>query len=240
MSEKIYTIPVNDAFDKGSECPICSLYQELEQNAVEFITDTAYMQDDIRMETDEKGFCEKHISMMLLQKNRLGIALMLKTHLDRQIRNGKKASEKPVKIHSLLKKEPNPAADWAENAQSQCFVCDRINLTFPVYLDSVLYLYKRDPEFRKKYEGCKGFCQKHYAMLLRKGQEVLSQKEFDSFYQLTANLYFNNLQRLSDDLDWFCDKFDYRYHDAPWKDSKDAIERGIVKTNSILPDDKKK
>lgn len=36
------------------------------------------------------------------------------------------------------------------------------------------------------------------------------------------------------DLDWYIDKFDYRYKDEPWKNSKDAIERTITKTNSIL------
>ena len=30
MKEKIYTIPVNDAFDKDCECPLCAMYQELE------------------------------------------------------------------------------------------------------------------------------------------------------------------------------------------------------------------
>ena len=28
MKEKIYTIPVNDAFDKDCECPLCAMYQE--------------------------------------------------------------------------------------------------------------------------------------------------------------------------------------------------------------------
>ena len=36
MKEKIYTIPVNDAFDKDCECPLCAMYQELENNAVEY------------------------------------------------------------------------------------------------------------------------------------------------------------------------------------------------------------
>ncbi len=28
------------------------------------------------------------------------------------------------------------------------------------------------------------------------------------------------MQRLSDDLDWFCDKFDYRNKDADWRTSR--------------------
>ena len=34
MKEKIYTIPVNDAFDMDCECPICSMREKLEMEAV--------------------------------------------------------------------------------------------------------------------------------------------------------------------------------------------------------------
>ena len=32
---------------------------------------------------------------------------------------------------------------------------------------------------------------------------------------------------LKEDVSWFCKKFDYRYEDEPWKNSKDAVERAI-------------
>ena len=34
-------------------------------------------------------------------------------------------------------------------------------------------------------------------------------------------------EKLNDDISWFCKKFDYRYDDEPWYDSKDAVERAI-------------
>ena len=45
-------------------------------------------------------------------------------------------------------------------------------------------------------------------------------------------IYLENMKRVRDDLDWFIDKFDYRNVDAPWKNSKDALPRTIIKTNS--------
>ena len=36
MKEKLYTIPINDAFAMDSECPICAMKTILENNAVEF------------------------------------------------------------------------------------------------------------------------------------------------------------------------------------------------------------
>ena len=48
-------------------------------------------------------------------------------------------------------------------------------------------------------------------------------------------------KRLAEELDWFADKFDYRFKDAPWKNSKDSIPRAMIKTIGIMEiDDKKK
>ena len=46
-----------------------------------------------------------------------------------------------------------------------------------------------------------------------------------------------SLQRVTDDLAWFCDKFDYKNKDADWKNSKDAIQRGIQKSAGGYPAD---
>ena len=56
MKEQLYTIPVNDAFDADCECPICYVYQELQNSAIDFVMGTSYMEDDVRMETDKNRF----------------------------------------------------------------------------------------------------------------------------------------------------------------------------------------
>ena len=43
MKEKIYTIPVTDAFRQDCECPICVLEKDLEDKAVEFILGPSLM-----------------------------------------------------------------------------------------------------------------------------------------------------------------------------------------------------
>ena len=79
MKEVLYTIPVNDAFDADCECPICAMYNSLEEDAIQFVMGPSYMEDDIRAKTDETGFCDHHIRMMYVNQNRLGLALMLST-----------------------------------------------------------------------------------------------------------------------------------------------------------------
>ena len=81
MEEKIYTIPVNDAFDKKEGCPFCELYKMLENNELDIILGASMMEPDIRIKTNEQGFCKKHFEKMFNMKNRLGLALMLESHL---------------------------------------------------------------------------------------------------------------------------------------------------------------
>ena len=241
MAEKLYTIPVNDAFDKNSECPICSMYKKLEDDSISFMMGPSYMEDDIRMETDKLGFCKNHMQMLAVQKNRLGLALILKTHLDRQYKEAEELGKKAMRAPSFLKKkEEEPLVSWSKEKTQDCYICNRIAITFPHYIDTTLKLYKKDPEFRGKYKSCKGFCQEHLGLLLEEGQRVLGEKDYPEFKETTVKLYLDNIRRLSEDLDWFADKFDYLHRNDPWKNSRDAIERAVVKTNGLLPPEDEK
>ncbi len=64
MKEQLYTIPVNDAFAVDCECPVCSMYDSLEHDAIEFTMGPSYMEDDIRMETNKIGFCSHHVKQL--------------------------------------------------------------------------------------------------------------------------------------------------------------------------------
>lgn len=239
MEEKLYTVPVNDAFDLDTECPVCALYDKLENDAIEFMMGPSYMEDDIRMETNRLGFCKAHLRMLLEQRNRLGLSLILKTHLDRQAQDCSEFVGKKIKPRALLKKDESPIGAWARKTTKSCYICERIEKIFPHYLGTILYLYKKEPEFVNKYKASKGFCQEHLADLIETGRGALSGDKLQEFCDTTIELYLNNIKRVSQDLDWFANKFDYRYKDAPWKNSRDAIERAAVKTNGIpVPENK--
>lgn len=55
----------------------------------------------------------------------------------------------------------------------------------------------------------------------------------DSFISELNQLYLENMKRVRDDLSWFVDKFDYRFKDEPWKNSKDALPRTLIKVNGL-------
>ena len=238
MKEKIFTIPVNDAFDKDSECPICEMYRELERNAVEYTMGPSYMEDDIRAKTDEMGFCEKHVIDVYNMENRLGFAWVMKTHMDKIIYDMEKLAQQPVKGKTLFSKvKPNGVAEYAEKLKCSCFVCDRIENTFMRYIDTVLYLYKTDKDFKNKYEECKGFCVSHYGLLIEQASQKLSGNVFETFVNKTNKIYIENMKRVRDDVEWFINKFDHKYANEPWKNAKDSLPRATTKTTSVLQEE---
>ena len=81
MREKIYTIPLNEAYETDCECPLCLLEKKIESEAVEYTLGAAMMEPDFRIESNEKGFCNKHYSMLFSKPNKLSLALVLETHL---------------------------------------------------------------------------------------------------------------------------------------------------------------
>ena len=54
MKEKLYTIPVNEAFDVKDECPFCYAERELERDTLDFVlgAGASYMESDFRELTD--------------------------------------------------------------------------------------------------------------------------------------------------------------------------------------------
>ncbi|MDD6035434.1 MAG: DUF6062 family protein [Lachnospiraceae bacterium] len=233
MKEQLYTIPVNEAFEQDCECPVCAMLRSLEKASIEYTLGPSYMEDDVRMVTDKVGFCPVHIKELYKQQNRLGLALILKTHMDRMIKEAERLSEKGSAGGGLFKKkEDAPVVEYMKKLNDSCFVCERVNKVFERYLATVFYLYEREEEFRRKFSQAKGFCNKHYALLYEQAPLQLSGKLSVEFCETLSKIYLENMKRVRDELDWFIDKFDYRYADAPWKNSRDALPRAILKINS--------
>lgn len=236
MKEKIYTIPVNDAFTSDCECPICVMYKTLEDNSVEYTMGPSYMEDDVRAQTDKLGFCDKHIKQVYHMDNRLGMAWVMKTHFDKTIEDVRKLQGKVSHSGSFFKKssDGSPLLDYLHKLNTSCFICDRIENVFARYIDTIFMLWEEGGEFREKYRSSKGFCNVHYEILMREAPRKLRGKELDEFTTITDKLYLDNMERVRDDIAWFINKFDYKYKDEPWKNARDSVIRSVTKTNSII------
>ena len=241
MKEKIYTIPINDAFDMDTECAICEFEKKEENEYVEYTLGASMMEPDARIFTNERGFCQRHTSMLFNCENKLSLALVLKTHVDDllktfdQVRDMALSDKKKTSFFS--KATDYPADDIAEKISSRansCAVCERLDDIMDKFLSNVLYLYDKDPDFKTKFLSSKGFCLKHYSLLLKKAKDDLKGETLKDFCVNLSNLQKANFSRLSEDIDWFTKKFDYRYANEGWKTSRDAVPRGCNKVGSFV------
>lgn len=246
MKEQLYTIPLNDAVNAGDECPFCYIERNVEQDLLDFTlgSGSSYMESDIREQTDKAGFCRYHFRKMYDYGNTLGNGWILKTHYMRMIEEMKKQfhAYTPAKMsfRDKFKKNAectNPVADWIREKDNSCYICNRFAETYARYLDTFFVLYKKDAAFREKLQNSKGFCLHHFGDLCEKAETALSEKEKQEFYPAMFSLMETNMNRLFEDVSWLVDKFDYRNKDADWKNSRDAIQRGMQKLKGGYPAD---
>ena len=71
-------------------------------------------------------------------------------------------------------------------------------------------------------------------MLYEYAEKTLNSSALNNFISDLNDIYISNFKRVTDELEWFIDKFDYKNENEPWKNSKDAIQRSILKTNGLF------
>lgn len=246
MKEKLYTIPLNDAVNANDECPFCFIERKVEQDLLDFClgSGSSYMEADIREMTDKAGFCRNHFKKMCAYGNTLGNAWILKTHYQKTIGEMKQVFQgfRPQKASlkdKLMKNAEgkNPIGVWIREREGSCYICNQFKDTYARYLDTFFYLWKEDGAFREKILSGKGFCLPHFGDLCEGADKALSAKELEDFYAKLLPLMTQNMERLGEDVSWLVEKFDYRNKDADWKNSRDAVPRGMQKLEGGYPAD---
>ncbi|MBR2721721.1 MAG: hypothetical protein IKB75_02975 [Clostridia bacterium] len=226
-----FTIPVNEAFEASAAdpkcgCPLCALYRKLEENELDLILGASMMEPDVRIRTNKEGFCRTHYDMMFVRKNRLGMALTLESHLSEL------SSE--IRDKGLGSGQGNRPIKRITDLEGSCYVCKRIKRNFENMVDTAVYLWQTDEEFPPKLKAQPYFCLPHYRMLLEYGQHRLGKKRQPEFAKQCSSVVEGYLEELQKDVSWFCKKFDYRYEEEPWYNSKDAVERAFKFLRSDL------
>lgn len=244
MKEQIDTIPVNEAFDAGDECPFCYLQRKAEQSTIRYVAGpgASYMEPDVRGATDAHGFCDTHSKKLYDYGNSLGLALMLQTYyagLLEEFSREKSSLTPPEKKGLFAKKQPADPDSYPKRLKARvddCFICSRMRYHMDRYYTTFFYMLK-DDEFRAKVISSKGFCFKHFAEIMELAPDKVPAKQKDWFYSAMPMVMEQQLLRVKEDLDWFIAKFDYRNAAAPWKNSKDALSRSVQKLQGIYPAD---
>lgn len=218
MKENICSIPVNDVFLPKDGCPMCRMRDMLEERKADYITGSAMMEPNVRIKTNEQGFCYRHFSMMIKRGRRLSNALILESHLlqiSEQLvppePSGKPDKKRMASLEALLK---------------DCFICRDIKENMENMVRIVHAMWVSEQEFRQLYAEQKFICLEHFYQLINFDQKGLG-KSLQAFYQETSRLTGGYLAELKNDITHFCKMFDYRSGNLSWGNSKDSIERSI-------------
>ena len=168
-------IPVNEAFDECSQkpecgCPLCRLYKKLEEDELDIILGASMMEPDIRIKTNEMGFCLTHYGMMLGRKRMLGMGLMMESHLAEV--------KKKLKGPTVLGNKRQAALSALEKLECDCYVCSRIDRNLSGMIATVVYLFESDESFRKKFDKQPWFCLPHYRAMLDYASKKMNKKNF--------------------------------------------------------------
>ena len=205
--EKIYMIPVNDAYSSADGCPLCRLRDKAEQNYLEYYLGPSLMEPDTRIITNKTGFCPDHMGKLNRSvTNRLGLGLMMHTHL----------------------KDFNDdiTSDLCSAAPQKAGLIKGRTTDYKAKLNSIADMYSHDPAFKDKFAAVPYHCLPHLSMLLRQSAK-LGQNDAASFVSALAEKNKDAFEGLIGDVEWFTLKFDYRNQDKPWGNSKNSIQRSM-------------
>lgn len=221
MRESILTIPISEVFEPKCGCPLCRMRDMLETRTVEYIMGAAMMEPDVRLETNRLGFCREHFTMMLGQKNRLSLALMLQTHLD-EVKTSVFAKKKLFEPKLAKKKK-------LSEVNSTCFVCSKVEWGLERLLHTLFDMMEHE-DFRALFLAQEFLCLPHYEMLVSAAPAYLKKEKIDGFYADCEKLAKGYAEVLYTDVSKYCSMYDYRNagKDADWGNSRDSIERAIT------------
>lgn len=222
MRDDITSIPVSEVFEPKDGCPICRMRNLLEKRVAEYITGAAMMEPDVRIETNKLGFCIDHYRLILKQRNRLGVALILESHLAEL--------EKDIfKGLPVFGKKPDKQAKSAAARTQTCFLCQQVDWAMERMLATVCRLWENEREFRQLFEEQEALCLPHFSLLIDTAEKTMNKKNRPDFGKAAAALAQNYCAELRGDVSHFCKMFDYRNNGegADWGNSKDAVERAI-------------
>lgn len=211
MAETIYSIPINESFDRKCGCPLCRLHSDLERSSLEYIMGAAMMEPYVRLETNRLGFCRKHSGQMYAMKNRLSLSLTLQTRLEYV----KALFESPSEGGKSLFGKKNTLSDPITAAASECFVCRRVGSFDSAIISNTIHLWKTDNAFRDKLKEQPFLCLEHSAALLEEAGRVLSKERYTQFHSDIADVCLEHIRKLARALNGFVASFDHRNAGVP-------------------------
>jgi hypothetical protein len=219
MRYHISTALILQEFSKlDSECPLCEMRSIVEKNVVEQYLNEAVMVTGVRFKVNEKGFCSNHFDMLFAGQSKLGLALQCVTRM-----NVLKENLNTPANYRVAKKQ----AEKLIASENTCIICDTVEDHMQRYYKTVAELYYNEEDFREIIGFTKGFCLKDYAQLVMNAKYASTR--VNEYVKTLAELEKKNFEKVQTDLQWFCDRHDFRNAGKDLGGAKDALPRTRTK-----------
>ncbi|MDR1669577.1 MAG: DUF6062 family protein [Oscillospiraceae bacterium] len=206
MKETIYSIPINESFEiTDGQCPVCRLHRRLTEDTLEYVLGAAMMEPDVRQRTNALGFCPEHLAALMQKQKRLPLALLLETHF-------KALTESEKRLFDA----------------STCYVCDRVGGFLKAYYGNILYLWRGEESFRRKWNAQTFLCRPHTAALAAAARDELSKKEAPAFLASLREKSIASLSRMTESLEIFIRSFDHRFAGEDLGEHKQAVQNAAA------------
>jgi hypothetical protein len=232
---KLETIPVWDAYQAQTECPLCLLQRKAEEGYVRFFLGNSVMVPEMRVQVNETGFCPSHYTMLMGGGNRLGLALITHTHIQ-ELRKRMEPGLGSAKAGGGLKKEIIGLNGFLTDQLSRCMICNRLEERFKRYAFTIVHLWGHEEEFRAAFGESRGFCLDHQRGLAEMAVETLRGAPLAEFIKELKLLQTRAWDRLEEELLRFTGKFDYQADGRVTAETKESVADAIQKlTGADVP-----
>lgn len=203
---------------RDCECPLCEIRGIVEKNVAEQYLNEAVMVTNVRYEVNAKGFCLGHFDTLFAGQSKLGLALQCVTRMN--VLKEELATPKSVR-------SAKTSAKKIDRMQKTCVICDAVEDHMRRYYKTVAELYFAEEDFRELLPLTKGFCLTDYAGLILNADYAKGRAK--EYLKALSELEKENFERVQGDLQWFCDRHDFRNANKDLGAAKDALPRARVK-----------
>lgn len=226
LSKKIEYGPLYEAYEKkNKECKLCTLVKLREEKYVKSVLDGELLiKPDFRNELIRGSFCTRHLEKLSAIRDKLGLALLLESCLQKQVQ-GVSGGPKPglkVWFYNALR---HPQTDQGQT-KNACSICSYLLTVDKENADKLLTLLIHDSAFRHLFnENYTLLCHRHYTDILSFRNH--KKRTFGHAVRGVIKLQTEALEKVQRDLSWFIQKFNYSNREMPWYDAKDSLQRVI-------------
>ncbi len=194
---------VHDAYAAGGECPLCWLRDHAERTYMQSFRGNRVMEPSVREKTNETGFCPEHYRGLYAGEGKLGLALVVHTHLRQKLPEIRAALEASVDAAAAGRKGADRLEELAARLaglRDRCFICDMLGADLERYAFTILYLWQKDRDFPAVLRASRGFCLSHFSLMLARAREILRGEALARWLGEIVPLMTGSLESLEKDL----------------------------------------